>query len=174
MKKNKKFLLVLLIMLFVPIVVFAAPEDGIDQVDGVPATSLTEATQADANPVAADEAPVTNDANPVTADAAPVTNDANPVTADGLLSTDDNASVANDAITTTDDTQVFDTYPNDNLDTTTNTITTETTNYNVTTGATIENNKSEDNAILYIGILAGIVIISIAAVVVMYKKSEQA
>ena len=160
MKKNKKFLLILLIMLFVPIVVFAAPEDGIDQVDGVPATSLTEATQADANPVAADEAPVTNDANPVATD--------------GLLSTDDNASVANDAITTTDDTQVFDTYPNDNLDTTTNTITTETTNYNVTTGATIENNKSEDNAILYIGILAGIVIISIAAVVVMYKKSEQA
>lgn len=160
MKKNKKFLLVLLIMLFVPIVVFAAPEDGIDQVDGVPATSLTEATQADANPVAVDEAPVTNDANPVAAD--------------GLLSTDDNASVANDAITTTDDTQVFDTYPNDNLDTTTNTITTETTNYNVTTGATVENNKSEDNAILYIGILAGIVIISIAAVVVMYKKSEQA
>lgn len=160
MKKNKKFLLVLLIMLFMPIVVFAAPEDGIDQVDGVPATSLTEATQADANPVVVDEAPVTNDANPV----------AN----DGLLSTDDNASVVNDTITTTDDTQVFDTYPNDNLDTTTNTITTETTNYNVTTGATVENNKSEDNAILYIGILAGIVIISIAAVVVMYKKSEQA
>ena len=160
MKKNKKFLLVLLIMMFIPGFVFAAPEDGIDQVDGVPATSLTEATQADANPVVVDEAPVTNDANPV----------AN----DGLLSTDDNASVVNDTITTTDDTQVFDTYPNDNLDTTTNTITTETTNYNVTTGATVGNNKSEDNAILYIGILAGIVIISIAAVVVMYKKSEQA
>ena len=160
MKKSKKVLLVLLIMMFIPGFVFAAPEDGIDQVDGVPATSLTEATQADANPVVVDEAPVTNDANPV----------AN----DGLLSTDDNASVVNDTITTTDDTQVFDTYPNDNLDTTTNTITTETTNYNVTTGATVENNKSEDNAILYIGILAGIVIISIAAVVVMYKKSEQA
>lgn len=149
MKKGKKVLLFLLIMMFIPGFVFAAPEDDVITPEVISPTP-------DVNVIPGDTINTT-DGDVLTPDA--VTPDGDITSVDSVPSTE-----LTDPITE----------PN-TTDTTGKSEEINTPNKEVkTTVVANPIEEEENNDILYMSILGGIVVVTIIAVVALYKKSEQA
>ena len=154
MKKSKKVLLLLSIMMFIPGFVFAAPEDGV-----------------------------------ITPEVISPTPDVNVIPGDTINTTDGDVltpdAVLQDAVTPDGDVPPVDSVPSTELtDPITESDTTDTTGKseeintpNKEVKTTVVANpieEEENNDILYMSILGGIVVVTIIAVVALYKKSAQA
>lgn len=152
MKKSKKVLLVLLIMMFIPGFVFAAPEDDVITPDAISPAVDTDVIPGD----------TMTDGDVLTPDA---------VISDGV--TPDTVFPDGDTIPSVDSvpsTELTD--PITEPDTTGTTG--ADTSKEVKTTVVANPVEEENNDILYMSILGGVVVVTIIAVVALYKKSEQA